>query len=183
MSSDDSQRPVSLTGVFTELRAGQQAGLYEGYAIGGAVAAIFYLEPFATEDIDIFVSLSPREGALLISLEPIYAFFRQRGASVIGERLEIAGWQVQLLPSPGPLEEDAVQNAIEVDVDGISVPVASEHHLAAIALQTNRLKDKLRLQMFLGSPTFDHAAFLALVSRFELQSAWSRAQQFFKENS
>ena len=32
-------------------------GVVEKYAIGGAVAAAFWLEPFFTEDLDIFVAL------------------------------------------------------------------------------------------------------------------------------
>lgn len=30
-------------------------GAIPNYAIGGAIAAVFYVEPFATQDIDVFV--------------------------------------------------------------------------------------------------------------------------------
>ena len=38
----------------------QEEGHIGKYAIGGAVGATFYLEPSATLDIDIFVSLEQR---------------------------------------------------------------------------------------------------------------------------
>ena len=39
----------------------------DGYAIGGAVGATFFLEPIATLDVDIFVSFRPEPGALIIT--------------------------------------------------------------------------------------------------------------------
>jgi hypothetical protein len=40
----------------------QDAGVIEGYAIGGAVGSLFYLQPSDTERIDIFVAFRD-EGA------------------------------------------------------------------------------------------------------------------------
>jgi len=31
-------------------------GVIEKFAIGGGIAAIYYLEPYSTEDVDVFVS-------------------------------------------------------------------------------------------------------------------------------
>jgi hypothetical protein len=39
-----------------------EAGLVERYAIGGAVGAIFWIEPFDTIDLDIFVRRYPEFG-------------------------------------------------------------------------------------------------------------------------
>lgn len=63
-----------------------------------------------------------------------------------GEYIVIGGWPVQFLPPTTPLAEEALRNAVETDVQGISVRVCSAEHLAAIALQTGRAKDKVRLQ-------------------------------------
>ena len=30
-------------------------GIIENYAVGGAIAAVFYVEAFSTEDLDVFV--------------------------------------------------------------------------------------------------------------------------------
>jgi hypothetical protein len=173
---------MALSDVFSELAAARAANVISRYAVGGAVAAAVYLEPAATEDVDIFIALGPRPGHSLVSLGPVYSFFKERGASVDGERLAIGDWLVQLLPPPTPLVEDALANAVSHDVEGVTVPIFSAAHLAAIALETGRLKDKLRLQLFLASPELDQSAFLALVERFGLQAKWSKAQDFLREN-
>lgn len=175
--------PMALIDVFSELTAAREAGLFDRYAVGGAVAATVYLEPAATEDVDIFITLTPRPGALLLSLDSLFSHLQGRGAVVEGERLLIGGWLVQFLLPPTPLVDDALTNAVVHDIEGHRVPVFSREHLAAIALETNRLKDKVRLQQFLASDRFDHTRFLELVRRFGLHDLWDRAQVFFKENS
>jgi hypothetical protein len=67
------------------------------------------------------------------------------------------------------------------DVEGRLVPVFSLEHLAAIALQTGRLKDKLRLVECLRAPQFDHARFEALLDRFDLRRKWGDVQQSLAE--
>jgi hypothetical protein len=37
------------------------------YAVGGAVAATFYIEPAATEDIDVFAVLEPQPGTFIVT--------------------------------------------------------------------------------------------------------------------
>jgi hypothetical protein len=61
-------------------------GIIQHYAIGGAVAATFYLEPAATLDIDVFVLLANAGGAL-VSLTPIYAYLKARGGIEDRERI------------------------------------------------------------------------------------------------
>lgn len=42
-------------------------GIIGQYAIGGAIGATFYLEPTATFDIDVFVSLGNAPGSPLVT--------------------------------------------------------------------------------------------------------------------
>jgi len=46
-------------------------GVIRRYAIGDAAAAVFYMEPFLTYDLDVFVLLPANEGGIS-SLSPIY---------------------------------------------------------------------------------------------------------------
>ena len=46
----------------------ERDGVIGKYAIGGAVGATFYLEPSATDDIDIFVALPTAPGTSLLTL-------------------------------------------------------------------------------------------------------------------
>ena len=56
----------------------QADGVIDRYAIGGAVGATFYLEPAATLDIDIFISLDNTASSPLLSLSPIYEYLTAR---------------------------------------------------------------------------------------------------------
>jgi hypothetical protein len=62
----------------------QADGVIGGYAIGGAVAATFYLEPTATVDLDVFVALPVGRGEL-ISLEKIYDYLKKSGGKTQDE--------------------------------------------------------------------------------------------------
>ena len=52
----------------------QADAVVERYAVGGAVAATFYLEPVATLDVDVFVEFHTESGARIVSPEPIFKY-------------------------------------------------------------------------------------------------------------
>src|SRR5437870_1725203 len=108
--------------------------IIDRYAIGGAVGATFYLEPVATLDVDIFVAFRHDPGQLLVSPQPILDYLTARGGVLDREYVVIAGWPVQFLPPTSPLVEEALVQAVTVDVDGIPARVFTAEHLAAIAL-------------------------------------------------
>ena len=164
---------MALHDIFAELEAALADGILERYALGGAVGATFYIEPSATQDVDVFVVLN-QPAALIVSLTPIHAYFTSRGAVVRDEHLIIADWPVQFLPATTPLVDDALSHALHLNVEGQAVAVLSQEHLAAIALETGRMKDKIRLAQFLASQTFDRARFDALAERFGLTDKWMR---------
>jgi len=154
----------------------QADGIIGSYAIGGAVAAAFYLEPTTTEDVDIFVALETAPGRLIVTLEPIYEYLKAKGCDVEGQYINVGGWPVQFLDVEGnPLVEEALKNAIEKDVDGIRARVFTAEYLAAIALQLGRTKDKLRLSQFIETKAIQDSLFSNLIERFKLQDNW---QQF-----
>ncbi|HEX7516723.1 MAG TPA: hypothetical protein VF345_05490 [Chthoniobacterales bacterium] len=65
------------------------------YAIGGAMAATFYVEPLLTFDLAVFVVL-PKDGGGLISLAPICDALRARGYTEEGECVLIVAICYQL---------------------------------------------------------------------------------------
>ena len=79
-------------------------GVIEQYAIGGAVAAIFYIEPINTNDLDIFFHVKDPSAALDI-LAPLYGYLNSLGYKGQGEAIDIEGWPVQFLPIFNPLLE------------------------------------------------------------------------------
>ena len=103
--------------------------------------------------------------------------FEYRSAIVIG------GWPVQFLPPTGPLAEEALAEAVETDVEGTSARVFTAEHLAALALQTGRAKDKARLLQFIESGALDVSRFQSILTRHALGAAWQKFERQFLSDS
>ena len=172
---------MKIQEVIAAINQMQADGVIERYAVGGAVGATFYLEPVATLDVDIFVAFEAQRDSIIVSLQPIYDYLTQRGGIIEREYIVIAGWPVQFLPPTGPLVEEALEQAVTMDIDGTPAWVFSAEHLAAIALQTGRAKDKARLLQFVEEGALDAARFEAIVTRHHLLDAWQRFQRQFLE--
>jgi len=157
----------------------QADGVIDRYAIGGAVGATFYLEPVATLDVDIFVDLHSEPRSLLVSPRPIFDYLKARGGTIEGEHIVIGGWPVQFLPPTGPLVEEALSLAVEIDVEGIRARVFTSEHLAAIALQTGRAKDKARLLQFIEAGALNTERFQSILARYGLVDAWLKFERQF----
>ena len=170
---------MSIRQVFETINQMQADGVIDNCAVGGAVGATFYLEPVATLDVDVFVTFRAEAGSLLVTPKPIFEYLMQRGATMEGEYVMIGGWPVQFLPSTGPLVDEALEQAVSVQVEGVAARVFTAEHLAAIALQTGRAKDKARLLQFIESGVVDSARFQDVIARHDLSAAWKRFQQQF----
>ena len=170
---------MSIRDVIATINQMEKDGVIARYAIGGAVGATFYLEPVATLDVDVFVAFDVVPGQLIVTPKPIIDYLAARGWSMNGEYIVIAGWPVQFLPPVTPLVEEALEEATEVDVDGVPARVFSAEHLAAIALQTGRAKDKARLLQFIEEGAIDAARFQEIVKRQNLVDAWAKFERQF----
>ena len=145
----------------------EDEGILGRYAIGGAMGALFYAEPVTTFDLDIFVVLPQGESGL-ISLEPLYDALRRRGYKP-GEYVEIEGVPVQILPAYNALLEEALAQARTEDLEGVATRILKVEHLIAIAVQTNRPKDRLRVQTLLKEGNPDWAALGEICHRHGLK--------------
>ena len=160
----------------------QAAGVIERYAIGGAVAATFYLEPVATLDVDVFIEFHTEPGSRMVSLEPILKYLRDHGCVMEGEHIVIASWPVQFLPAGTALLQESLARAIEKDVDGTLARVFTAEHIAAIALQTRRAKDKARVLQFIEADAIDLDRLQEILARHGLAGLWEQFErQFLKQ--
>jgi hypothetical protein len=145
-----------------------------GYAIGGAIAASYYIEAAATEDIDAFVFMVPEPGSFLIGLGPIYKALIELGGEPIKEHIKIGNWLVQILPDTTKLVGEAIANSISANLFGVPTKVFSPEYICAIALETGRFKDFNRVGMFIEQKQVDLIKLEILVNRFGLQSQYAR---------
>jgi hypothetical protein len=88
---------MQIQKVITTINQMEADGIFERYAIGGAVGATFYLEPVATLDVDIFITFKAEVGSVLVSPQPIFNYLKRRGCAMEGEYIIVAGWPVQFL--------------------------------------------------------------------------------------
>ncbi len=153
----------------------EKEGVISRYAIGGAVGAIFYMEPFLTYDLDVFVLLPQTPGGLL-TLSPIYEALKERGFEAEGECVLIKGMPVQFLPAYNALLEEALAEAREESYGETKTRVLRPEHLAAIMVQTGRDKDRQRFATFMEEASLDRDYLIAVLARYQLTTrfdAWN----------
>jgi hypothetical protein len=149
----------------------EKEGVFARYAIGGAMGATFYTEPFLTFDLDVFVVLPPTPGGLL-TLGPLYAALRTRGYREENECVLIEGVPVQLLPAYNSLVEEALKEAQEIMYEDVPARVVRSEHLVAISLQTGRNKDRDRVRILREQAKLDMNFLASILRRHQLEEKW-----------
>src|SRR6202034_4071426 len=96
--------------------------------------ALNYIEPTLTEDLDILISVADFEkrASGLLLLTPIEAALAGMGyAERTDVGIMIQGWPVQFLPVSSPLDQEALDQAIELDIDDTGMPPVKARCLRA----------------------------------------------------
>lgn len=174
---------MNILAVIKLLNQIEADGVIGRYAIGGAVGATFYLEPISTLDVDVFVALHPAAGAVFVTLQPIYDYLKERGGVIEKEYVVVEGTPVQFLPPGSALVEEALRDAVTVDVEGTQARVFTAEHLAAIALALSRAKDKARVLQFIEEGALDADRFQLLLTRHDLGGKWQQFQRQFLDET
>lgn len=154
----------------------QRDGVIGQYAIGGQIAADYYLEPASTIDVDVFV-VFPANDSTLISLSPIYEYLNSRGYKSDKEYVVIHDWPVQFLPPADALEEEAIKEAVTIKLEETDCRLMSAEHLVAIALKVGRPKDTTRIQAFIAHGTVNMRMLNGVLSRHGLEEKWRTFQR------
>lgn len=150
----------------------ERDGIISRYAIGGAMGATFSVEPLLTFDLDIIVLL-PETTTGLLTLAPLYEALRAKGYIEEGECVLIEGVPVQFLPAYNALLEEALREARDMSYQATSVRVLRAEHLAAICVQTGRLKDRERLRILREQVTLDGPYLNGILHRHHLEEKWN----------
>jgi hypothetical protein len=158
----------------------KREGLIRNYAIAGAVAALNYIEPFLTQDLDILVSVGDldRRQSGLVLLTPIDTALAKMGyreRSDVGIMIE--GWPVQFLPVASPLDQEALDEAIEIDISiarekPLTARCLRAQHVVATAVKVGRPKDWARVAAFLEQGAVDLPLLRRVLDRHTLLNVW-----------
>ena len=147
----------------------ERDGVFTRYAIAGAMAATFYVEPLLTFDLDVFVVLPQAPGGLL-TLAPLYDALRARGYSEQeNECIRIEGVPVQFLPAYNALLEEALKEAQEIMYEDVPARVLRSEHLLAICLQAGRSKDRERVRILREQAKLDQNFLADVLRRHQLE--------------
>ena len=150
----------------------KQERIIADYAIGGAIAAFFYIEPSLTNDMYVFIVIE--DDSSFITLSPIYDRLKELGYSEFEkEGVIIDKWPVQFLPATGGLEKEALEKARDSVIEGEAVRVFTEEYLMALCVSVGRAKDKIRLAQFV-STDYDKCLFKDLLNRYDLNKKWDK---------
>jgi len=153
-------------------------GIIKAYAIGGGIAATYYIEPMLTYDLDIFF-IPAKEG--LDVLAPIYDYVKERGFSTQAESILIEGFPVQFIPAYNDLVREAVENATTLKYRDVEAKVVTAEYLAAIALQTGRAKDRERVIRLLDEAVIDRTVLGRILGSFGLADKFKKFEKQFHE--
>jgi len=165
--------------VFALLNQMVRDGVLENYAVAGAIGAMFYVEPFSTQGIDVFVMMP--ENRIVIEL-PGLDYLKARGYTEFrNEGIVIEDWPVQFLPATTELEREAYLNAEYSKLDEVPVRVALAEHLVAIMLKVGRPKDLARIQMFLSQDAVKIDKLKDVIQRHGLTEKWADYKRKFAE--
>jgi hypothetical protein len=158
----------------------QEKGLIKNYAIGGGIAAIFYIEPILTYDLDIFFNPSGDSDGFLV-LSSIYDYLKNKGYSSEKEHILIENIPVQFLPVYNELIEEAVDEADEINYKDTKTRILKAEYLIAIMLQTYRPKDKERIVKFLAEYDIDKIRLMDIVEKFNLKEQYENFLRLYHE--
>ena len=142
------------------------AGLINDYALGGALAAIYYVEPFTTYDADIIFIASDK--TLSSGIPAIYSHLQSKGWRVEREHLLIKHFPVQFLAASG-LTEEAVRKAKRIEFEGVPAKVFRPEYIIAIAASVGRHKDLARIEQLTAHAKIDKTLLDDILRRYNLK--------------
>jgi hypothetical protein len=165
----------SLADVFQTLNEMKAQGVISDYAIGGAMAALFYAEVTRTYDVDVFACIPSQPGPTL-DMTGLYAWARKRGFEPDAEHLLIHTVPVQFLPANEGLEQEAVREARVFDYEGQFVRVMRPEHLVALYARAGGAGRRERALLLIKAGAVDMKALHPLLKRYNLSDEWHKIQ-------
>uniref|UniRef100_A0A7C4TBS4 Nucleotidyltransferase family protein n=1 Tax=candidate division WOR-3 bacterium TaxID=2052148 RepID=A0A7C4TBS4_UNCW3 len=156
--------------VLNELK---QKQIIKDYAIGGAIAALKWVEPFFTQDLDVFVILEENTSIKgIIDLSPIYEYLKKKGYIWEKHWVVIEGVPVDIFPAD-EFEKKAIEEALEAEYDGVKTKIITPEYLIALFLRTNRDKDIRKMQMLLEQTEVNMKKLRKILVQFGLDSKFN----------
>lgn len=160
----DEHSDIPLADVLLAANELVSAGVIEDDALGGALAAIYYTEPFTAYDADIIFIASDK--TLSAGIPAIYSHLQAKGWRVDGEHLR--DFPVRFLAASG-LTEEAVGEATQIEFEGVPAKVFRPEYIIAIAASVGRHKDLARIEQLMTQANINEASLDDILRRYNLK--------------
>ena len=169
-----------LETLLQRLNALKAKGLIGEHAIGGAMAFVYWAEPFETKDLDVFAIL-PTTANDLIDLGPVWQDLVEHGGVPEGQFVRVGRLLLDFVPPGDRLDEEAIAEAVTIRVGHETTRVFTPEHAVAIALRTWRGKDREHIDRLIrtGRQPLDIARLRSILRRFGLEQRWRRFQEMY----
>ena len=151
------------------------------YAVGGAVAVMFYTEPVVTVDLDIIFIPVDEEQGTLDPLSPIYAYLKEKGYKPYKEYIMMEGVPVQFIPVYNELVLEAVINADNAKYGSIKARVLKPEYIIAIYIQLNRRKDKQKIALLFEQEEINKDFLEVILRRHGLYEKYAKTRRWYYE--
>ena len=90
---------------------------------------------------------------------------------------------IQFIPATTELEKEAIENAIDIDIDyrGSCIKIFTPEYLIAIFLQVFRDKDKFKIMKFLEQAKIDKKHLQNILIRYNLREKFDKFKEKYYE--
>jgi len=146
------------------------------FSIGGGIAALYYIEPLLTYDLDIL--FIPIEDSIDI-LAPIYKYLKEKGFKTKKEHVLIEGIPVQFIPVYNELVMEAVQYSNEAKYGRIKTKILGLEYLIAVMVQTYRPKDRERLVKVFEEAKIDLKLLKRILKKYGLYDKYVQFKEMY----
>jgi hypothetical protein len=147
------------------IRELKEKKILRDFSIGGGIAALYYIEPLLTYDLDIF--FIPIEDGIHV-LTPIYRYLKEKGYKTKEEHVLIEGIPVQFIPVYNDLVKEAVHYSVEARYGRLKTRVLGLEYLVAVMFQTYRPKDRERLVKVFEEAKIDLKSLKRILKKYGL---------------
>jgi len=149
-----------------------EEGLIKDYAICGGIATFAWTETFLTRDLDVLVVL-PEANKGTVALTSVYEYLKKRYDKWEGRWLIIEGIPVDIFPADD-LGKFAIQDAKEIDYEGIKIKVLTPEYLIAFALKAGRPRDIAKIEMLLKQAPVDRDKLDKILTKYALKEKFTK---------
>ena len=147
---------INALKVFNRLK---EKKVFEDYAVGGAIAVSYYVEPRATRDLDIFL-LTDEEG-----YELTWKRLERLGYEHWEDSIIVEGVPVDIVSSnQHPFYEGAIRTSKKIRIGDTSIRIFTPEYLIATKLLVFRNKDKVDIYDLLKYEKIDVAELKDILS-------------------